>query len=158
MKFIAKKRRYENRTDYRKRKKMLETSKYRLVVRKTNRYIILQYVESINAKDKIIRGMTSAILLKYGWPEKSKGSLKSIPASYLLGLLFGKKIKDIKAIDTGLIRNTRGSRVYATLKGIEESGCKISVNKDVVPDSKKIETENVKTFFNKVKENILKEK
>ena len=59
-----KRRRHEARTDYRIRLALLKSEKPRLVVRKTNRYIIAQIVESDIAQDKIIVGLTSKSLLE----------------------------------------------------------------------------------------------
>jgi len=44
-----KRRRRENKTDYKARKKMLESGETRIVIRKTNRYFIVQVVESYEA-------------------------------------------------------------------------------------------------------------
>ncbi|GAJ13133.1 unnamed protein product, partial [marine sediment metagenome] len=87
-----KRRRKEYKTDYSKRIKLLKSGAPRVVFRKTNRYLIAQYVISKEAQDKIEFGINSKHLMKYGWPKESKGSLKSISAAYLTGILVGKKI------------------------------------------------------------------
>ena len=87
-----KRRRRENKTDYLKRLKLLKSGSPRIVFRKTNKYLIVQYVTSEETKDKIEIGITSKKLINYGWPKNLEGSLKSLPASYLVGLLIGKKI------------------------------------------------------------------
>ena len=89
MKIIPKRRRRESKTNYLKRKRLLEGKKPRVVVRKTNRYIIIQFVESKLAQDRILAGVTSKKLLAYGWPENKAGSLKGLAAGYLTGILFG---------------------------------------------------------------------
>ena len=76
-----KRRRKEAKTDYGIRLKLLKSGVPRIVFRKSNRYIIAQYVTSNEAQDRVVVGITSKILLKYGWPEDMKGSLKSLPAS-----------------------------------------------------------------------------
>ncbi len=162
MKILAKRRRIAGKTNYTKRRRLLEGRKPRIVVRKTNRYIIIQLVESKFAQDKIEYSVTSKKLTDYGWPEKNIGSLKSLGAAYLTGLLFGLKLKNLNLkdapniIDTGLIRNTKGSKIYAALKGIIDSGIEISCDPEVIPDAKRIENENISDFFSKVKENITK--
>ena len=85
-------RRREGKTDYGKRIKLLSGGIPRIVFRRTNRYIIAQYVTSKEAKDTIEIGLTSKNLEKYGWPKEMEGSLKSITAAYLTGFLMGKKI------------------------------------------------------------------
>ena len=104
---IAKRRRRESKTDYLNRLKLLKSGKPRVVFRKTNKYIIAQYIESKEAKDKIVIGVNSKDLLKYGWPKENLGALKSITAAYLTGFLIGKKILKEKLqepiVDFGMI-------------------------------------------------------
>lgn len=161
---ILKKRRRERKTDYRARLKLLKSSLPRIVVRKTNRYIIIQYVKSEEARDKVMAGTTSKELLKYGLSQERKGSLKSLPACYLTGLLLGKKIiskeegKETRAIlDIGLARNVKKSRIYAVLKGLVDVGVEIRHKKEVFPDDKRIRGEHLKNKinFDEIKNKIL---
>ena len=50
---IDKRRRREHKTNYTKRLILLKGKVPRLVVRKTNKYIILQIIESSHAQDKV---------------------------------------------------------------------------------------------------------
>ena len=160
MRILPKRRRLEKRTNYTKRKNLLEHSKSRIVIRKTNKYVILQYVESKEAQDKIRLTTVSNELLNYGWSKDKIGSLKNLGAAYLAGFLFGNKIKANKELrgkvilDTGLIRSTPGSRVYAAAKGIIDAGIELPCNEKVFPSEDRIKNENVKAFFDKIKENI----
>jgi len=158
MKLIDKKRRIENKTNYLKRRRLLESKNPRIIIRKTNRYIIFQYVETKIAQDNVKFMLTSNALLDYGWPKEKAGSLKSLGAAYLAGILFGKLIKNEKQaiIDTGLIRNTKGSKIHAGIKGIIDSGAKLSFNQEMFPEDKRICNENIKDFFEKVKVKILR--
>lgn len=163
MKIIPKKRRLERKTNYAKRKKILEHSKARIVIRKSNKYIVVQYVESREAQDSIIVHTSSKELLNYGWPSESSGSLKNLGASYLTGLLFGNKIKEKKelvkekiVLDSGLIRSTKGSKIYAAVKGIIESGLNLPCGKEMFPEDGRIKNDKIAGFFDKVKENLLK--
>lgn len=146
-----KRRRKENKTDYGIRLKLLKSEAPRIVFRKTNRYIIAEYVESKEAKDKVIFGLTSRVLLKYGWPEDMKGSLKSLPASYLLGFLIGKKIVKEKLaapiLDIGMIRNVNKGRVFSFIKGIIDSGIEIKCRKDALPEEDRIKGKKLKRDF-----------
>jgi len=156
MKELSKRRRLEGKTNYLKRMRLLEGRKPRIVVRKSNKYITLQYVESKLAQDSILVSVVSKDLLAYGWPEAKAGSLKSLGAAYLSGLLFGKKLGGKKdyVVDTGLIRSTKGSKIYAALKGVSDAGLKIQIDKEVLPEEKRIKSNNLKDFFDKVKEKI----
>lgn len=135
-----KKRRKEFRTDYSLRKKLLESHTARIVIRKTNKYFIIQAVESSEAQDKVIMTFTSKELLKNGWDAKQKGSLKSIPAGYLTGLLVAKKLKKGKFIvDLGIARKIFGSRIYAVVKGLIDGGLDINANEKIFPSQERLE-------------------
>lgn len=156
---LDKKRRLKNKTNYRKRLVLLKGKSPRLVIRKTNRYIILQIVESKNAQDKIAFSVNTKELLKSGWPKEKEGSLKSLPAAYLGGLLLGKKVGKIKEriiLDSGLIPSTKGSRIYSAVKGVADSGLNINYDESIIPSKEKIEGEGIKLneIFKKVKEAI----
>jgi large subunit ribosomal protein L18 len=159
-----KRRRLENKTDYLKRLKLLKSKRPRLVFRKTNRYIIAQYVESINAQDSVVMGIDSKELFGYGWPEEAKGSLKSISASYLTGLLMGKRIlkKKLEApiVDFGMIRNIHKSKTHAFLKGLVDAGLEIKVKEETFPEEERIKGEHMKNKipFEKIKSKIEGEK
>jgi len=141
-----KRRRKENKTDYLKRLKMLKGERLRLVFRKTNRYLIVQEVESKEAQDKIVIGASSKELLKYGWPKESSGSLKSITAAYLVGYLIGKKIKTNKApiVDFGMLRVLPKTKVHAFLKGLVDAGIKVGVKTEYFPTSDRVEGKHLK--------------
>ncbi|VVB78784.1 50S ribosomal protein L18 [uncultured archaeon] len=156
---LDKRRRVENKTNYRKRLVLLKGRDPRLVIRKTNRYIIMQIIESNDAQDKILYSVNTRDLLKNGWPKDKEGSLKSLPAAYLTGLLLGKKAKALKdrvILDTGLIPNTKGSKIYAAVKGISDAGIQINYNEEVIPSKERLEGKNTKVadIFSKIKEKI----
>lgn len=159
------KRRKQNRTDYGRRVKLLKSKKPRIVFRKTNRYIIAQYVTSKEAQDKISLGVSSKHLTKHGWPEKFKGSLKSIPASYLTGYLIGKQIIKKKLetpiMDIGMIRAIHKTKIYSFAKGLIDSGINIKHDEKIFPSEESIQGKNLKedfsTIFNEIKSKIDKE-
>jgi large subunit ribosomal protein L18 len=144
---LDKKRRRQYKTNYSKRLALLKGNSPRLIIRKTNRYILLQIVESKNAQDTVRYGVNTKELLKYGWPKDKMGGLKSLSASYLGGFLLGKKSKDIKAaiLDLGLIPNTKGSRVYSALKGVADAGLNVSYDKKIMANDERIK-KNIEQF------------
>jgi large subunit ribosomal protein L18 len=150
------KRRRQSKTDYLKRIKLLKSRKPRIVFRKTNKYVIAQYVISKEARDSIKIGITSKVLLKYGWPKEKIGSLKSLSASYLIGYLMGKKILKNKLqepiVDFGMIRTIHKTKVFAFLKGLIDSGIKIPCKEEIFPEEKRIIKEDIK--FNEIKSKI----
>jgi len=158
-----KRRRKEMKTDYNKRIKLLKGKTPRLVFRKSNKYILSQYVISNEAKDRIIFGISSKKLLDFGWPKEKKGSLKSIPASYLTGITVGKKIiKDklgVPVIDLGMIRKEKKNRAFAFIKGLIDSGVKIKSEENIFPVEERITGKHLKNdfsqIFSKIKKTIM---
>ncbi|MEK6895710.1 MAG: 50S ribosomal protein L18 [Nanoarchaeota archaeon] len=147
-----KRRRRENKTDYKKRINLLKGEKARIVFRKTNRYIISQYVTSKDAQDKVEFTITSKELLRHGWPEKASGSLKSLTASYLTGFLTGIKIKKEKKetpiVDLGMTRTLHGTKVFAFIKGLIDAGVTIPCKKDAFPSEERLNGEHMKNKVN----------
>lgn len=160
MKKVAKRRKRERKTNYSKRINLLKSEKPRVVFRRTNNYILGQYVTSEDAQDKVVFGNDSRELLKYGWPEKAKGSLKSITAAYLTGYLTGTKIKkqDLEnpIMDFGMSKIKYKGRLFAFLKGLIDAGIEISCKEEAFPEQEKIEGEQLKNKveFNKIKSSI----
>jgi len=163
---VEKRRRREGKTDYHARIILLRSGKPRIVFRKTNRYVLGQYVKSKEAKDEVVVGADSKMLLGKGWPEKLSGSLKSAPACYLTGLLLGKMIlkQEKKAegiFDLGLLRNSPKSRMYAFLKGVRDAGVEIKVDEKMFPDEDRIKGVHLKNdipkLFNKIQKSIEEE-
>ena len=123
-----KRRRRENKTDYKARRILLVSGLPRIVVRRTNKYFILQAVESHEAQDKVLATITSKDLLKNGWDKKKAGSLKGISAGYLTGILFAKRIVGSKGlgvgskfiVDLGMARTEKGGRVFAVVAGLRD--------------------------------------
>lgn len=149
----VKRRRRENKTDYLNRMKLLKSEKPRLVFRKTNKNVIAQYIESSEAKDKATFGITSKVLLKYGWPENMKGSLKSIPATYLTGYLFAKKIlkdkKETPILDFGMQKTQHKTKLFAFLNGLNDAGLGIPCPEEAYPEEERIQGKSMKEDFSK---------
>jgi len=165
MKRTLRRRRLEQKTDYGKRLKLLKAEKPRMVFRKTNAAVIAQYTLSEAAQDSISFGVTSKKLLKYGWPESFKGSLKSIPASYLTGYLVAKKIQkdglETPIVDFGMQRTLYKTKLFAFLKGLIDAGLEISCPEEAFPEEERIMGSSMKEdfteTFNTIKSNIDKE-
>ncbi|MDH3352950.1 MAG: 50S ribosomal protein L18 [Nanoarchaeota archaeon] len=144
-----KRRRRENRTDYKARRILLTSGVPRIVVRRTNKYFIIQAVESHEAQDKVIATITSKDLLKNGWDTKMGGSLKSIPAGYLTGILMAKKLlassgKGKYIVDLGMTRTLKGSRVFAVVKGLIDGGLDVPANEKVFPSEERLSGDHLK--------------
>ncbi|MEM3091048.1 MAG: 50S ribosomal protein L18 [Candidatus Pacearchaeota archaeon] len=154
MKKTQKRRRREKKTDYSKRINLLKSQSPRIIFRKTNRYIICQYVLSKEAQDIIKKSFNSRELLKYGWPKEFQGSLKSLPAAYLTGFIIGKKISKEKEsspiVDAGMNRIIPKNRFFAFLKGLKDSGVNVKCDEKFFPDEFRISGRHLKRDFSKI--------
>ena len=150
---VDKRRRREGKTDYASRIALLKGETPRVVFRKTNRYIIAEYVTSKAAQDKIEIGFTSKKLKNFGWPAEFEGSLKSVPASYLTGFLMGKEIAKAKLktpiIDLGMMRVIGKSKAFAFIKGLVDAGIKIKCDEENFPEEDRLSGKNLKKDFSK---------
>src|SRR3989344_7150894 len=104
---VAKKRRREGKTDYKKRLAFVASGRPRLVVRRSLKNINLQLIEYQEEGDKVIASANSSELIKLGW----KHSRGNIPAAYLTGFLLGHKAKKVKEaiLDIGLYKSVKGN-------------------------------------------------
>lgn len=147
MKTIPRRRRAEAKTDYKLRLSLLKSNKPRLVIRKTNKYLIAQIIESDIAQDKVICGITSkALLSKDG---DNAGKLKNRESAYQTGLLLGNKAleKGVKTaiLDMGMHRNVQKSRIFALLNGAVDAGLNIPHSKEAFPELEKKAPTSTKT-------------
>ncbi len=139
-------RRREGRTDYRARYKMLLSQKIRAVIRKSKRNITIQFVKAELKGDKTLSTTRSIELRKYGW----NFSGGNTPAAYLTGYLAG--LKALKAgineaiLDIGPQRSTRGSRLYAALKGMIDAGIDIPHNENILPSIDRIQGKHIASY------------
>lgn len=157
-------RKIEGRTDYLARLNLLKSGKPRIVVRRSLKNIVIQFIEFHPDGDKVLCSTSSKELVKeYG----IKGSLKNIPVSYLTGLLAGKKAAKLKisgAIpDLGIRKPHTGGAVFAALKGLIDSGIDIphkedSEKKSVFPSEDRIKGDHVKikNDYEGIKNKIIK--
>jgi len=131
-------RRREGRTDYRHRAALLRGEEVRLVVRKSNRHVRVQFVEYMDKGDKVLVTAVSKELEELGW----KASGKSTPGAYLTGYLAGKRAleKEIKGavLDIGLREPTKGATVFAALKGAVDAGLEIPHSEGMIPSMDRI--------------------
>ena len=131
-------RRREGKTDYRKRLALLKSGKPRVVVRKSNKNIRVQFAVYDVTGDKIVTSAIGSELKKYGWGY----SLSNTPAAYLTGLLAGKKAlkKGIKegVLDIGLYTPRKGARIFAALKGVVDAGIDVPYGEEIVPSEDRI--------------------
>ncbi len=136
--FVPFRRRKEGKTDYSKRAKLVVSDRPRMVVRKTNRHVLIQMVTAEADGDRTLVTASSRELVGYGF----KGSTSSSPAAYLTGMLFAVKALNADCqravLDIGLHRATKGARVFAALKGAVTAGLDVPHSVDILPDDNRV--------------------
>jgi large subunit ribosomal protein L18 len=144
--FVPFRRRREGKTDYYQRTKLVVADVPRMVVRKTNRHIIVQLVTAEMDGDRTLVAANSSELAGFGYT----GSPSSTPAAYLTGLLFATKARkaDYKAavLDIGINRATPGARVFAALKGAVEAGLEIPHGEEILPDDTRVKGAHIVAY------------
>ncbi|MCL1810657.1 MAG: 50S ribosomal protein L18 [Methanomassiliicoccaceae archaeon] len=135
---VAFRRRREYRTDYYARKRLLRSGESRVVVRRSNRNVSVQFVDFDMDGDKIRAAATTKELRKMGW----EYSCSSIPAAYLVGFLAGKRaLKDgieYAVLDIGMQNPKHGGVLFAVVKGMSDAGLEVPHSEDVVPSADRI--------------------
>ncbi len=131
-------------TDYRDRLDLLKSGKPRLVIRPSNKHIVVQVIGYKPNGDMVLASAKSSDLVGFGW----KYAKSNIPAAYLTGLLCGKRATDAKVkdavMDIGLCRSVKGSRIYAALKGVVDSGLEVAHDEKIFPDESRISGQHTK--------------
>ncbi len=144
-------RRKEGKTDYRSRRALVSSRLPRLVVRRTLRHMIVQIVKAEAIGDKVVVSAHSRELAKnFGW----QGDCGNTPAAYLTGLLCGFKaiVQGVKRTvpDIGLHSPSRGSRVFAALKGIIDAGVTVPHREDMLPAENRISGKHIADYANQI--------
>jgi len=144
---VAFRRRREGKTDYQQRRSLVLSGLPRMVIRGSLKNISVQLIKAEVSGDKVIVSAHSNELTKnYGW-QGGKGNLS---AAYLTGLLCGYKAtaKGVKeaVLDLGLHAPTKGSRVFAALKGALDAGVMIPHDENKLPDEKRVQGMHVTEY------------
>ncbi len=132
--FVPFRRRREGKTDYYRRMKLLLSDKPRMVVRKTNRQIIVQLVQAELEGDRTLVAAYSTELQDFGY----SGATGNTPAAYLTGMLFAVKAQNAgyteAILDIGPNRATTGGKLFGALKGAVAGGLEIPHGEEILPD------------------------
>jgi large subunit ribosomal protein L18 len=125
-------------TDYRARRKMITSSAPLLAVRVSSKNVSAQFIRPKAEGDHVLSAAHSRNLRKLGW----KGSSKSVPACYLLGLLAGKRAKE-QGVEKAYLYNglslfVNGSRVAALVKGVKDAGVDVPMSDEAIPSEDRL--------------------
>ncbi len=139
-------RRREGRTDYKLRRALVRSGKPRAVVRLTNKYVIIQVSEAEAKGDNVRAAASSKELVKLGW----KGGAGNLPAAYLTGVLAARRavahgVKEA-VLDIGLRGPSKGSKVFAALKGLADSGLLVPHSDDPLPPLERINGSHIAVY------------
>ena len=151
---VPHRRKREGKTNYKRRLELLKSKVTRLVVRKTNTQVIVQFIEYAEKGDVVLLTFQSKSLEKDGW----KHSKNNIPACYLAGLKAGnlaidKKVKKA-VLDLGLQLPKKGGRTYAVLKGIIDAGIKVPASKEIFPSEDRLSGKHLQKDVSKDYDNV----
>ncbi|MEW6328945.1 MAG: 50S ribosomal protein L18 [Candidatus Micrarchaeota archaeon] len=117
-------------TNYQKRLALVKSGKPRLVVRKSQKHILVQFIEYADSGDRTLACAHSKELEKMGWPARGNA-----PTAYLTGLLGGRRalVAGVKEVvfDIGLHAPTKGAIVFASLKGVLDAGVKANAGEEL---------------------------
>lgn len=133
---VAFRRRREGRTNFAKRLALVKSGKPRMVVRRSNAGIVVQFIEFDPKGDRTLLTVNGKHLAKqYQWPSK-----RNVWTAYLAGLMAGKLaqkkgVSDF-VLDIGMYTPSKGSILFAALQGAADSGLKTPFDKEKVPGSK----------------------
>jgi large subunit ribosomal protein L18 len=151
MGYIATLKRIRNgRTNYRKRAALLLSRRRFVTITVSDENIQAQIAYPRAKGDVTITSSHSRELTRFGW----NGSLNSLPACYLTGLLLGKKSlpKDVDEAVLYTGKNPYTSRVAACLKGIIDSGLKVPASDSSFPPEERLVGNHIAEYARKLQD------
>ncbi|MDF2767534.1 MAG: ribosomal protein [Nitrososphaeraceae archaeon] len=140
----------QRKTNYRKRSGILIGRRPFIITKISGQNISAQALKPTLTGDIVIASAHSRELIRHGW----KGSMNSMPACYLTGLLLGKKSIQKGATNAVLYtgNNPFTTKVAACLKGIVDSGINIPVSKESLPGDDRVSGEHIANYANLLKD------
>ena len=140
----------QHKTNYRKRSGILIGRRPFIITKISGQNISAQALKPTLTGDIVIASAHSRELIRHGW----KGSMNSMPACYLTGLLLGKKSIQKGATNAVLYtgNNPFTTKVAACLKGIVDSGINIPVSKESLPGDDRVSGEHIANYANLLKD------
>jgi len=118
-----------------------------MVIRGSLRNISVQLIKAEVGGDKlVVSAHTNELTKKFGW----QGGSGNLSAAYLTGLLCGYKATasgvEEAVLDLGLHAPTRGSGVFAALKGVLDAGVKVPYDEKKLPDEKRVKGQHISEY------------
>ncbi len=132
---VAFRRRRKNLTNYAKRLALVKGSSPRLVVRKSGKGVTVQFIEFSPKGDRVIAGASSSALKAHGWAPRCNA-----PTAYLCAMLVAMmaKKKGVKSfnLDIGMQTPSKGSLLFAALRGAADAGLKTSYTEEMISEDR----------------------
>ena len=138
-----------HKTNYRKRQALLISKQDFVTIKITNQNVIAQVLKPEIQGDIVRVSTHSRELRRYGW----KGSLNSLPACYLVGLVLGRKALE-KGVDKAVLyigNKPFTSRIAACMKGIVQAGINIPISSESYPTEHRLNGQHIAEYALKIK-------
>ena len=135
-------RRREMKTDYKRRLALLKSGETRVVVRTTNRNVIVQFVNYVESGDQVVATAEARELPEMGY----KAAGNNTPSAYLTGRLAATRAKEAGitegVLDLGRASPHKGGVIFGALKGVIDGGVEVPAG-DVFPTEERIRAEQL---------------
>ncbi|MDW0283376.1 MAG: 50S ribosomal protein L18, partial [Nitrososphaeraceae archaeon] len=130
-----------HKTNYRKREALLISKLDFVTIKISNQNVIAQVLKPEIQGDIVRVSTHSRELRRYGW----KGSLNSLPACFLVGLVLGRKALE-KGVDKAVLyigNKPFTSRIAACMKGIVQAGINIPISSESYPTEHRLNGQHI---------------
>lgn len=145
---VSFRRRKKNLTDYKKRLALIKSSTPRLVVRASNKAVLVQLISFSEKGDKTLAQANSSELEKFGWMPQA-----NTPSAYLVGLLAAKRASKagVKGahLDIGMSTASKGKIHFAAAIGAREGGLKVDIGEGLI-DEKRLDGSHISEYAKKL--------
>ena len=148
-------RRREGKTNYKHRYRLLLSGKPRLIVRLTNKRIIVQIAEYSKDGDRTIAYFSSDKLSDICIKNNYKNRFSAYLSGYIIGKAVSGKVKEA-VLDIGLHKHHPKGKIYSVLKGAVDAGLNIPHNDSILPDMNMITNTNGKDISKNLEDCIKK--
>ena len=132
---VAFRRRRKNLTNYAKRLALVKGDSPRMVVRKSTTGVLVQFIEYSMSGDRMLSSIRSSALKQYGWSPRCNA-----PTAYLCGMLSAKAAakKGAKSfnLDIGMHTPSKGSLLFAALKGAMDAGLTTNYTDEMITEDR----------------------
>ncbi len=138
-----------HKTNYRKREALLISKQDFVTIKISNQNVIAQVLKPEIQGDIVRVSTHSRELRRYGW----KGSLNSLPACFLVGLVLGRKALE-KGVDKAVLyigNKPFTSRIAACMKGIVQAGINIPISSESYPTEHRLNGQHIAEYALKIK-------